>query len=382
MAEGTPADKIDEKAIRRHLYDPEMPDPDLVIRTSGEYRISNFLLWELAYSELVFTDVLWPDFRREHLADAVREFQRRDRRFGGSMADGGPRAVSLYRDTGVVLRTYKLGEADRIVVLLHRRPRQGAGRGQGRAQDQEPVRRPPRAAVPRRLLLYEGRELDIVSQAESHRPLPRHPRRPRPPRPGIAMLEAVDQMAQEREAEPAALPDAARRPAGAGHPNSPLLRAALLLEAAGRRGLPARARRLRELRRRRSRSWPSTSTRAACCAATCRRGVPVSPEAVELLRRMLGGELAAVLAEPVSPATHEVDVPGRGGHGAPPRAAAAGRQRARPGGASAAPGSSFGCACPSVGGQWDDLALPARRGCACHVMELRRRRPRRPSTTR
>ena len=83
VAEGTPADKIDEKAIRRHLYDPEMPDPDLVIRTSGEYRISNFLLWELAYSELVFTDVLWPDFRREHLAEAVREFQRRDRRFGG-----------------------------------------------------------------------------------------------------------------------------------------------------------------------------------------------------------------------------------------------------------------------------------------------------------
>ena len=79
----SPADKIDEKAIRRHLYDPDMPDPDLVIRTSGEYRISNFLLWELAYSELVFTDVLWPDFRREHLFDAVREFQRRDRRFGG-----------------------------------------------------------------------------------------------------------------------------------------------------------------------------------------------------------------------------------------------------------------------------------------------------------
>ena len=83
VAEGVPADKIDEKAIRRHLYDPEMPDPDLVVRTSGEYRISNFLLWELAYSELVFTDVLWPDFRREHLFEAVREFQRRDRRFGG-----------------------------------------------------------------------------------------------------------------------------------------------------------------------------------------------------------------------------------------------------------------------------------------------------------
>ena len=83
VAEGTPADKIDERAIRRHLYDPEMPDPDLMIRTSGEYRISNFLLWEIAYSELVFTDVLWPDFRRQHLFDAVREYQDRERRFGG-----------------------------------------------------------------------------------------------------------------------------------------------------------------------------------------------------------------------------------------------------------------------------------------------------------
>jgi undecaprenyl diphosphate synthase len=80
---GTPADKITETAIRKHLYDAEMPDPDLVVRTSGEFRISNFLLWELAYSELVFTDALWPDFRREHLFDAVREFQRRERRFGG-----------------------------------------------------------------------------------------------------------------------------------------------------------------------------------------------------------------------------------------------------------------------------------------------------------
>ncbi len=81
--EGVPSDKIDEKAIAKRLYDPEMPDPDLVVRTSGEYRLSNFLLWEAAYSELVFTDVLWPDFRREHLFDAVREFQDRDRRFGG-----------------------------------------------------------------------------------------------------------------------------------------------------------------------------------------------------------------------------------------------------------------------------------------------------------
>jgi undecaprenyl diphosphate synthase len=83
VAEGAGPDDIDEKAIRRHLYEPDMPDPDLVIRTSGEYRISNFLLWEIAYSELVFSEVLWPDFRREHLADAVREYQRRQRRFGG-----------------------------------------------------------------------------------------------------------------------------------------------------------------------------------------------------------------------------------------------------------------------------------------------------------
>ncbi len=83
VADGVPADKVDEKAIRKRLYDPEMPDPDLMVRTSGEHRISNFLLWELAYSELVFTEVLWPDFRREDLQDAVREYQRRERRFGG-----------------------------------------------------------------------------------------------------------------------------------------------------------------------------------------------------------------------------------------------------------------------------------------------------------
>ena len=83
VEEGVPAAKIDEKAIAKRLYDPSMPDPDVVVRTSGEYRLSNFLLWEAAYSELVFTDVLWPDFRREHLFDAVREYQARDRRFGG-----------------------------------------------------------------------------------------------------------------------------------------------------------------------------------------------------------------------------------------------------------------------------------------------------------
>jgi undecaprenyl diphosphate synthase len=74
--------RIDERAIARHLYAPDMPDPDLLVRTSGEYRISNYLLWESAYSEFVFTDVLWPDFRRGHLFDAIAEYQRRERRFG------------------------------------------------------------------------------------------------------------------------------------------------------------------------------------------------------------------------------------------------------------------------------------------------------------
>jgi undecaprenyl diphosphate synthase len=73
---------IDERTIARHLYAPDMPDPDVLVRTSGEYRISNYLLWELAYAELVFTDVLWPDFRRDDLFAAIREFQSRSRRFG------------------------------------------------------------------------------------------------------------------------------------------------------------------------------------------------------------------------------------------------------------------------------------------------------------
>jgi undecaprenyl diphosphate synthase len=85
---GVPAGKVTEKRLRDHLYAPDMPEPDVVVRTSGEYRISNFMLWELAYSELVFTEVLWPDFRREHLFDAVREYQSRDRRFGGVQASG------------------------------------------------------------------------------------------------------------------------------------------------------------------------------------------------------------------------------------------------------------------------------------------------------
>jgi undecaprenyl diphosphate synthase len=76
-----PAD-IDEEAVARRLYTAPWPDPDLLIRTSGEMRISNFLLWQLAYAELYVTPVLWPDFTRRHLFEAILEFQRRDRRFG------------------------------------------------------------------------------------------------------------------------------------------------------------------------------------------------------------------------------------------------------------------------------------------------------------
>ncbi|MGH9008800.1 MAG: isoprenyl transferase [Acidimicrobiia bacterium] len=76
-------DKVDEKSLARHLYLPDVPDPDLLIRTSGEYRLSNYLLWQLAYSELYFTDVLWPDFKRDHLYEAIKAYQTRDRRFGG-----------------------------------------------------------------------------------------------------------------------------------------------------------------------------------------------------------------------------------------------------------------------------------------------------------
>ncbi len=75
-------DEIDEVAFARHLYTHGIPDPDLLIRTSGEKRISNFLLWQLAYTEFVFVETLWPDFSKEHFANAIREFQGRERRYG------------------------------------------------------------------------------------------------------------------------------------------------------------------------------------------------------------------------------------------------------------------------------------------------------------
>ncbi len=75
-------ENINQQVIADHLDTKGIPDPELLIRTSGELRISNFLLWQLAYTELYFTDLLWPDFRREHLLEAVMDYQKRERRFG------------------------------------------------------------------------------------------------------------------------------------------------------------------------------------------------------------------------------------------------------------------------------------------------------------
>jgi undecaprenyl diphosphate synthase len=83
LSNGRDASHVDEAAIAQHLYTAGQPDPDLLIRTSGEMRISNFLLWQIAYAEIWVTDVLWPDFRRKHLLQAVVDFQKRERRYGG-----------------------------------------------------------------------------------------------------------------------------------------------------------------------------------------------------------------------------------------------------------------------------------------------------------
>ena len=80
---GVAAADVDENALAAHLYAPELPDPDLLIRTSGELRLSNFLLWQVAYAELVFVDTLWPDFGERDLRRALEEYTNRRRRFGG-----------------------------------------------------------------------------------------------------------------------------------------------------------------------------------------------------------------------------------------------------------------------------------------------------------
>ncbi len=83
LAEGNPPDELTEERLASELYTRNLPDLDLLVRTSGELRISNFLLWQAAYSEIHVTETLWPDFRRVHLLEAIVDFQRRNRRFGG-----------------------------------------------------------------------------------------------------------------------------------------------------------------------------------------------------------------------------------------------------------------------------------------------------------
>ena len=82
-AAGVRPDDIDEAAFSNQLYTAGQPDPDLLIRTSGEMRVSNFLLWQIAYAEIWVTDTLWPDFRQRHLLEAILAYQKRERRYGG-----------------------------------------------------------------------------------------------------------------------------------------------------------------------------------------------------------------------------------------------------------------------------------------------------------
>jgi undecaprenyl diphosphate synthase len=87
VADGTPADSVDEELVQRYLFTDGLPDPDLIIRTAGELRISNFLLWQGAYAEFCFTDVYWPDFDVQHIDEALRAYNSRRRRFGGLLPD-------------------------------------------------------------------------------------------------------------------------------------------------------------------------------------------------------------------------------------------------------------------------------------------------------
>ncbi len=91
-------DKIDTRLFEKYLYTTDLPDPDLVIRTSGEKRLSNFLIWQTAYSELIFIDKLWPDFSRHDLEYAIEEYRRRDRRFGARPKEWADQAVLLDRE--------------------------------------------------------------------------------------------------------------------------------------------------------------------------------------------------------------------------------------------------------------------------------------------
>jgi undecaprenyl diphosphate synthase len=91
--------KVTEEQLSRHLYTEGLPDPDLLIRTSGEMRVSNFLLWQIAYAEIFVTETLWPDFNRARLLEALLEFQKRERRYGG-IGEGEPSSEEPARAAG------------------------------------------------------------------------------------------------------------------------------------------------------------------------------------------------------------------------------------------------------------------------------------------
>ena len=117
--------KIDEDTIREHLYTRHLPDPDLVVRTSGEMRLSNFLLWQLAYAEIYVTPTLWPDFRGVHLLEAIAEYQKRERRYGGlnhndSQASGSG-SNHAHRESVESLEKEKAHAQHHASKLAHRR---------------------------------------------------------------------------------------------------------------------------------------------------------------------------------------------------------------------------------------------------------------------
>ena len=139
---------VDEQALQAKLYTAGLPDPDLLIRTSGEHRISNFLLWQVAYAELYLTPVLWPDFRRRHLLDAVLAYQKRERRYGvlsRALAEARAElAVLLERLQPLVLHGPEVGRHPAIPGLArwqHRDP--GSTRPRARARDPGPDRKAP-----------------------------------------------------------------------------------------------------------------------------------------------------------------------------------------------------------------------------------------------
>jgi undecaprenyl diphosphate synthase len=97
LRSGIDPERLDEEIFARQLYTAGQPDPDLLIRTSGELRVSNFLLWQIAYSEIWVTDTLWPDFRRKQLFEALVDYQQRDRRYGGLTPSERGEATALQR---------------------------------------------------------------------------------------------------------------------------------------------------------------------------------------------------------------------------------------------------------------------------------------------